>query len=61
MNLAGYLLYLSASLYFIFTDPIYNGFAPMIFAIIIMFIHIGSMLLALLFINIFQGKKINGV
>ncbi len=61
LNLAGCVLYLSTSLYLIFTDPIYNGFAPTVFTLIVMLIHIGIMLFSLLFVNILKGKKINGV
>lgn len=61
LNLAIYVAYISYSLYEIYSDPIYNGFAPTVFTIILMLIHLGIILISLFIKNIFNGKKINGV
>jgi ABC-type phosphate transport system permease subunit len=53
--------HLPYSLYEIYSDPIYNGFAPTVFTIILMLIHLGILLISLFVKTIFNGKKINGV
>ncbi len=48
MNLTLFIVYISYSLYAIFTEPIYNGFVPTLLTIILMSIHFGVLLLSFL-------------
>lgn len=49
LNLAVYIVYISYSLYEIYSDPIYNGFAPTILTIILMLIHLGILAISIIF------------
>ncbi len=49
MNLAIFVAYISYSLYEIYSDPIYNGFAPTLLTIILMLIHLGILAISIIF------------
>ncbi len=49
MNLAVYTFYISYSLFEIYTDKIYNGFAPTILTIILLSFHLGILVLSIIF------------
>jgi protein-S-isoprenylcysteine O-methyltransferase Ste14 len=58
LNLSIYVAYISFSLYNIYSDPIYIGFAAMVLAIILMLIHLGILLISIIFLyKIFVIEK----
>jgi hypothetical protein len=57
LNLTSFIIYFSISLYGIYTDPIMNGFAPIVLTIIIMAIHIGILFLSSVFLNKYIIKQ----
>jgi len=58
MNSAIFLTYISYSFFEIYSDPIYNGFAQTVFTIILMLIHLGILLISIIFFyKIFVKEK----